>query len=147
MALSPKPYKRNIKNYLLLPKFQVKFISYFIGMFLLSAISLYSVSYLFFWRLKEKAMSVGIPQGHIFYRFIDGQKADLDWLFFLLVIINFIILVGAGIIISHRVAGPFYKIKQYLSSPNMKEQHFQLGEKDFFKEIEPVMNNLKERMK
>lgn len=147
MAISPKGYKRHLKNYLLNPQFQLKFISYFIGMFLISSLSLYSVSFMFFWKLKQKALNVGIPDGHVFFRFIDGQKADLDALFLILVLLNFILLIGAGIVISHRVAGPFYKIQKYLGHDIFEDQTFKLREKDFFKEIEPVMNNLKNKIK
>ena len=142
-----KPYERKLKNFLLNPDFQIKLLSYFVGLFILTTISLYSTTFLFFWRLKEKALSVGIPSGHIFYRFIDGQKSDLDLTFVLLTLFNLLLLVGTGFIVSHRIAGPLYKIKKYLKGINSESEEFRLRDKDFFKDIEPVINELKDKIK
>jgi sensor histidine kinase YesM len=142
-----KSYERKLKNLLLNPQFQIKLLSYFIGLFLLTTLSLYSTTFLFFWRLKEKALSVGIPDGHVFYRFIDGQKMDLDVIFLLLTIFNLLLLVGTGFVVSHRIAGTFYKIKTYLKEINSESDEFRLREKDFFKDIEPVINELKDKIK
>ena len=139
--------RRKLKNYLLNPRFQLKLLSYFVGLFFLTTISLYSISFLFFWRLKQKALNVGIPNGHIFFRFIDNQKADLDLLFIALVVFNFLLLIGTGFIVSHRIAGPIYKLKKHLGEMNRDSHNFKLREKDFFKELEPLVDGLKEKMK
>ena len=138
---------RYLKNYILDAHFQGKLISYFVGLFMITSASLYSVSYLFFWKMKDKALKVGIPDGHIFYRFIDGQKADLDLLFVALVIFNLILLVGAGIVISHRIAGPIYRFNQYLKTLGPDSTNLKLRKSDFFKELESTINTLKEKMK
>ena len=138
---------RYLKNYILDAHFQGKLISYFVGLFMITSASLYSVSYLFFWKMKDKALKVGIPDGHVFYRFIDGQKADLDLLFVALVIFNLILLVGAGIVISHRIAGPIYRFNQYLKTLGPDSTNLKLRKSDFFKELESTINTLKEKMK
>jgi hypothetical protein len=139
--------KRKIKNILLNPQFQLKLMSYFVGLFILTTISLYSTTFLFFWKLKEKALNVGIPPGHVFFRFLDNNKADLDLLFIGLALFNFILLISSGFIISHRIAGPLYKIKKHLQEMDPETNDFKLRETDFFKDIEPVMNDLRKRMK
>lgn len=138
---------RHIKKYILDPQFQGKLLSYFVGLFVITTASLYSVSYLFFWRIKDKAMKVGIPENHVFYRFIDGQKADLDMLFIALVIFNLFLLLGTGVVISHRIAGPIYRFKQHLKTINSDSKVFKLRQKDFFKDMENVINDLKDKMK
>lgn len=142
-----KPYRRKLRNYLLNPEFQLKLLGYFVGLFVLTTASLYSISYLFFWRLGQKALNVGIPKGHVFFKFLENQKADLDLLFIALVVFNFLLLIGTGFVVSHRIAGPIYKLKKYLSEINRDSDDFKLRDKDFFKELEPLVDSLKEKMK
>ncbi len=138
---------RKVRNFLLNPKFQLKFISYFIWLFILTTISLYSTNYLFFWKLKEKALKIGIPKGHVFFTFIENQKADLDHIFIALTVFNLLLLIGAGFVISHRIAGPLFKLKKFLQSCDSESEQFKLRDKDFFKDIEPVVNDLRDKLK
>ena len=139
--------QRKLKNILLIPQFQLKFLGYFLGLFFLTTASLYSTSYLFFWRLKQKALNVGIPDGHVFFKFVENQKSDLDFLFISLTLLNLFLLIGTGFIISHRIAGPLHKLKTYLGRLNPNSEDFRFREKDFFKDLEPVINDLRNRLK
>lgn len=139
--------QRQTKNILILPKFQLKIIGYFLGLFLLTTASLYSTSYVFFWRLNQKALNVGIPEGHVFFKFMANQKQDLDTFFIALAIINLLLLLGAGLIISHRIAGPIFKLRKYLSALDRDSDSFRLRENDFFKDLEPTVNSLKDKLK
>ena len=134
---------RQLKNVLINPRFQLRLMSYFLGLFLLSTTCLYSTTYLFFWRLKDKGHQVGIPDGHIFYQFLENQKSELDFLFLGLAIANFILLLTVGFFISHRIAGPLVKIKNFLTSEEPED--FRLRENDFLKDMEPILNNLKKK--
>jgi len=138
---------RQFNNILINPKFQLKLLSYFILMFLITTISLYSTTFLFFYRLKEKALNVGIPDGHIFFRFLINQKQDLDVLFIGLAVFNFFLLIGVGFIISHRIAGPIYKLNKQLSIIPEDLEDFKLRESDFFQELEPLVQTLKQKIK
>lgn len=139
--------QRKAKNIFIDPFFQIKLLSYFFGLFTLTTISLYSTTYLFFWRFKNKALSVGIPDGHIFFKFLQGQKDQLDYVFIGLVVFNFILLATIGFIISHRLAGPILKIKNSLENIESNSPDLKLRDTDFFKELEPVVNNLKKKIK
>src|SRR5688572_18823596 len=86
--------------------FQFKLLSYFVVLFILTTISLYSTTYLFFWSMKNKGLNVGIPEGHIYYQFLLNQKHDLDMLFIGLAVFNLVLLLTVGFIVSHRIAGP-----------------------------------------
>lgn len=138
--------ERSWKNILINPAFQLKLLSYFVGLFILTTISLYSTTFLFFWNMKEKGLKVGIPEGHVYYQFLQNQKHDLDLLFIGLVAINFLILISVGFIISHRVAGPIHKVKSFLQDPDTHER-LQMRESDFFKELAPLINEWKEKKK
>lgn len=137
--------KRHIKHILIEPKFQLKFLSYFVGLFVITTATLYSTTFLFFWRLKTKALAVGIPENHVFFTFLKNQKHDLDMLFIALAVLNLFLLLFFGFKISHRVAGPFFKMKRHLSSLNSNSNDFRLRKTDFFKEIEPIIDNLRNK--
>ncbi len=138
---------RKLSNILISPKFQLKLLSYFIVLFLISTACLYSTTFIFFYRLKEKALNVGIPNGHIFFRFLGNQQHDLDTLFIGLAVVNFFLLIGVGFIISHRIAGPIYKLKKQLGQVSENSDDFKLRETDFFQELEPLVNALKDKIK
>lgn len=141
----PKP--RQLKNIIINPRFQFKFLSYFVVLFFISTITLYSTTFLFFWRMKEKALNVGIPDGHIFFQFLINQKRDLDFLFIGLAVFNFLLLIGIGFIISHRIAGPIFKLKNQLAQISEESDEFKLRETDFFQELEPLVKQLKDKIK
>jgi hypothetical protein len=138
---------RQLKNLIVNPKVQYKLITVFLGLFLLTVATLYSTFYLFFWRFKEKALSVGIPDGHVFFRFLSEQKSSLDTLFISFAVINFLLLILVGLVVSHRIAGPIQKLKNHLDKMDHDAEDFKLRENDFFNEIGPVVNKLREKFK
>lgn len=138
---------RSYKNIILDARFQFKLLSYFLGLFFISSASFYTTTYLFFWKFKTKGLKVGIPDDHIFYKFLENQKSDMDTLFLGLVIFNFLLLLGVGFIVSHRIAGPLKKIKQQLEELSPESPDLRLREKDFLQDVAPLINQLKGRMK
>lgn len=138
--------ERNWTSIVIDRAFQLKFLSYFVLLFLTTTASLYSTTFLFFWNMKKKALQVGIPEGHVYYQFLSDQKNDLDLLFLALAAFNFLILIVVGFIVSHRIAGPISKIKRFLQNPEA-EENIQLRENDFFKDLAPIANQLKDRIK
>lgn len=135
--------KRRIKSIIIYPEFQLKLISLFIGLFLLSTISIFMATHLFFYNFKEQASKIDLSQPQVFLHFLDTMKIELNLIFIVVAAINLIILFGCGILISHRIAGPIMKIKKFLTNNNFKNQNFSLRKSDFFKELTPVMNQLK----
>ena len=130
-----------------MPGFQIRFLAYFVGLFVISSLCFYSAIYLFFYNLKEKALAIGVPKGHVFFLYIDNQQYDLNQFLIYLVIINFLLLIIVGMVISHRVAGPLYKLKKFLSNMTSDSDDFKLRNNDYFRELEPVVNNLKNKIK
>jgi hypothetical protein len=139
-------HPRSIKNFFVNPKFQWRFMGYFLGLFVLTSASLYSTTFLFFWRLHKKAINVGIPEEHVFHKFLAEQKSEMDLLFVGLLVLNLVLLLGIGFAISHRIAGPLKKLKTYLESDDAQGD-FKLRDKDFFQELAPLVNDLKKKKK
>lgn len=138
--------ERSWTSILINSPFQFKLLSYFVGLFILTTATLYSTTYLFFWNMKNKGMSVGIPEGHVYYQFLLNQKHDLDLLFIGLAVLNFLLLVGVGFIVSHRIAGPIHKVKIFLQDPKNHDK-VQMRQNDFFQELGPIVNELKDKIK
>lgn len=138
---------RSVKNIFINPKFQLRLMSYFVVLFLITTLCLYSTTFLFFWNMKTKGLEVGIPEGHIFYQFLQNQKHDLDLLFIGLAGLNFILLLGVGFLLSHRIAGPLNKMKNYLIQIEGEAKPFKTREKDFFQDMTDVVNSLREKLK
>jgi hypothetical protein len=141
-----KVKERSWTSILINPPFQLKLMSYFVVLFILTTITLYSTTYLFFWNMKQKGLNVGIPEGHVYYQFLLNQKHDLDYLFIGLAAVNFTLLLVVGFIVSHRIAGPIHKVKQLLQNPDGFDK-INMRENDFFKELGPIVNNVKDRIK
>jgi hypothetical protein len=140
-------YKRALKNFLILPSFQVGFLGYFVFLFIISSLCFYSAIYLFFYNLRERALAIGVPKGHVFFLYIENQQYDLNQFLIYLVIANFVLLILVGLVISHRVAGPIYKLKKFLGQMSSESEEFKLRNKDYFKDLEPIVNDLKKKIK
>lgn len=138
---------RQLKNLIVNPQVQYKLIMIFVGLFFITTSTLYSTFYLFFWRFKEKALSVGIPEGHVFFNFLSDQKSSLDSLFISIAVINLLLLIIVSIVVSHRIAGPIQKLKIHLAAMDHDAEDFKLREDDFFNDIGPVVNKLREKFK
>jgi hypothetical protein len=140
-------YKRSLRNFLILPNFQLRFLGYFVALFFISSLCFYSAIYLFFHNLRTRALAIGVPKGHVFFLYIDGQQYDLNQFLIYLVVLNFILLIIVGLVVSHRVAGPIYKLKKFLAQIDHNSPDFKLRSKDYFKELEPIVNDLKSKIK
>lgn len=121
--------------------------SYFVALFFLTTACLYSTTYLFFWNLKAKGLEVGIPEGHVFYQFLQNQKQDLDYLFVGLAGVNLLLLLGVGFLLSHRIAGPLHKMKNYLKDLGPASSDFKTRENDFLQDLNETVNTLKDKVK
>lgn len=138
---------RKIKNILIEPALQLRLMSYFVALFALTIITLYLVNYYFFATLKGKAMAVGIPLEHVFFSYLNDQKSMLDRLFFFLAFLNFLFLFVVGFIVSHRVAGPYFKLKRHLKNLNADSPDLRLRNHDLLRDIEPIVNELRDRLR
>lgn len=141
------PIQRKLRNIFVNPKLQSKILFYFIGLYILSTASLYSANYFFVWRLNQKALNVGIPEGHVFFKFMSAQKHDMDMMFMTIALINLLLLLVVATWVSHRIAGPLNKIKKHLSSLDKESDILRLRDNDFLKDMEPTINSLKDKVK
>jgi len=137
---------RSLKNIIVDKNFQLRFMGYFFSLFLLTTASIYAAIFLFFWNFKKKALNVGIPDDHVFFKYLANQKHDMDLMFIGLLAFNLILLLGLGFWISHRIAGPIRKLRLHLETLTAASPDIKLREKDFFKELATGINHLRNKI-
>ena len=68
-----------------------------------------------FWSFSQKGKAIGLPDGHVFFQFLNSQRHFLFGLFIALSFITLAILTVSGLALSNRVAGPLQRIRAHLS--------------------------------
>jgi len=77
----------------------------------LLAISLLFVSNILFFRnMEHEALSVGLTRDNPYFDFLQEQKSALSLLYFTVSGLVFVVMMGLGILYSHRIAGPLYQL-------------------------------------
>lgn len=131
------------KVYLINPRFQYSFIAFSCAAGFISLCILYFAILYFFWSFEQRGISLGIPSNHIFFRFIDEQRQTMNMVFIAGAIFSFITTSIGAIILSHKVAGPLYRLVKHLKNLNenktLSEVKFRDG--DFFIEVEESFNS------
>lgn len=106
----------------------------------------YSTIWYFFYKLKQDAIAVGLPPGHVFFTFVSEQKLLIDKVFILSSIAALLVTLMGGLILSNKVAGPLYRLTKHLNG-HTKESvtpvKFRKG--DYFLEIQEAFNNFLKR--
>ena len=141
--------KNERKNYLIDPTFQLTIVGIFIGISLIvNLIYFYSMNISFeeFFNLGKQ---IGLPKESEFFKFIGHQKNQFTKIFLTTSLLSSAILIIFGILLSHKIAGPVYRITEDLKSmikdKKIKEVHFRKG--DFFIELTETFNNFLESHK
>lgn len=109
--------------------------------FMACAILYFSIQ-LSFHSMLELARDQGLSNDHVFFQFIAWQKDRINISFVIVGIGVFLITTLVGLLLSHRIAGPFYRFKTYLQENKMqaKSQPLSFREGDFFQEIPALFN-------
>lgn len=130
------------KKFIINPKLQFSFLGLSLLMSLVSIAIFYFATFYLFWRFEQTGISVGIPKGHIFYRFIADQRNVMNIIFLIMAPVVISIVCYFGINFSHRVSGPIYRMTKHLEHLNqtneLKEVKFR--NKDFFIELQDEFN-------
>lgn len=127
------------KQLLVNPDFQLSFIAYMLGIALsCMAVLYYSHSY-YFWKFIEKGQSIGLAEDHAYFQFIKNQHDSMNLIFYVTAFLTFSIIMIGGLYISHRVAGPIYKLKKHMLSK--KGGPIRFRQKDYFQDLAKAWND------
>jgi len=141
-----KKYKRN--QYLINPAFQLDVIKKFIALVFFNILSFYWIIFYFFFNLESKGKMVGLIPEHPFFLFVNEQKKLMLILFFIIAIINITVILLTGVLISHKVAGPLYRLRNQLDTSDFESvDRINFRKDDYFLDVENSFNNFIERSK
>ena len=136
--------KRAWKRRVLLinPKFQLTFLFYMLVIAATIIVVLYVANVYFFKRSYEAGQTVGLPPDHIYFTFIDNQRSTMKWIFLLASGITMINLTFWGLYLSHRVAGPIYRLRKHMVelAEGRTDRDVNFRTNDFFPELADAFN-------
>ena len=142
MTSAPK-YKR--RNYLINPEFQLRFMAY-ISMAVLAGLSVLYLSNLWYFELLlEQGYELGLDPEHPYYVFIADQRTLLHQTYAAVSAVVFLLLMSSALFLSHRIAGPVYRLKiqmRDIVAKNGNVDPVYLRSKDFFPEVADEMNEM-----
>ncbi len=95
-----------------------------------------------FWAFTSKARELNVEPGHAYFAILESQKHTLNMLFLLAGTLNVLIIVAAGLMFSHRIAGPLYRLKKHLDQMVItgKLSQVTFRKKDYFIDVASSFN-------
>jgi methyl-accepting chemotaxis protein len=143
----PQPNRR--KTYLINPRFQWRFIGFMAAVSLLAIAVLFVSNILFFRDMEQAALSVGLTTDNPYFDFLNEQKSALYRLYFLVSAVAFVLMVGLGILYSHRIAGPLHnlgnKMQRIANGEDLSEVKFRRN--DQFRDLAESFNAMIARLR
>ena len=143
--------KRQKKSLLINPRFQWTLIAYAAGVAGLILISMYALLTHAFHYFYEIGTLASLPKDHVYFEFIKMQEGTVFQTLFVISVIVACVLILGGIYISHKIAGPVYRMKKDLekmtSDPNAPLKPIQFRKGDYFPELAVAYNAMVESRK
>lgn len=133
---------RKIRNYLIFPKFQLTLVFFNLLVMTVSLGLIYRQITDSFAQIIDVAQRIGVPEGAAYFDVMaQHQELILSKLYIAAAIIYILCFVGT-VMISHRVAGPIYRLKQHLiqtvKTGKADTLHFRKG--DFYGDLPELVN-------
>jgi hypothetical protein len=144
-------YNRKKSSILINPKFQWTLIGYASAVAVLILIAVYGLFSFGFHEFTLIGAQAGLPADHVYFQFIKMQEGTFHRVLLVLALVVALILVVGGLVVSHKIAGPVYRMKkeftemQNKTPVELKKIHFRKG--DFFPELADTYNQLIDKLK
>jgi hypothetical protein len=131
------------KTLLINPRFQRRFL---VNMLILNvAISavFYAAQTFFFWKANQLGLSIGLPEGHVFFKFINEQQRAMSVISLASIGIVSGLIMLFGLVYSHRIAGPVYRLQKYLKDriDGRVKGPVSFRDGDYFQELAETVND------
>jgi sensor histidine kinase YesM len=130
------------KIFIINSKLQYRFLGFSLLLSFVSASLFYLATLYLFWKFEQTGYEVGLPAGHIFFRFIGNQRNFMSVLLLVASPIIIFVTCYVGIKFSHRVAGPIYQMTKHLKELNNSAELTEVTfrENDYFIELQDEFN-------
>ncbi len=130
------------RTFLINPKFQLSFLAYTVGISLVTIGVFYAADAYFFWKFSQLGQGLGLPSNHVFFEFLNEQRSTKNFYYAITACVTLSSLVIWGLLLSHRVAGPLFRLQKHANSVaegrTSSDVHFRKG--DFFQEVADAYN-------
>ena len=135
--------QRKLKNIIIYPEFQFKFVAIICLVSLVAPIIIYFFQYTAFQEQIQNGQMMNLPETHPYFVFYnDFLQRSLNVLLIGIGTSFFTALI-VGIYISHRIAGPLVKMRKHFESiadSKYEEHAIYFRDKDYFKELAAAYN-------
>ncbi len=130
------------RNFLINRDFQFKFIIYTLVPSVFCLVIFYNSLSVYFSKLRNQGIEMQLTSDHPYFSLLQDQQELMNSLFISSAIFSMIFFVIWGILISHKIAGPLYRLTNFFKNANgdkfEKKLSFRPG--DFFLEIPDAIN-------
>jgi hypothetical protein len=142
---NPKPRR----NYLINPGFQWAMIRYAVLISILNSSIFFLAGSEIFERLVEAGIRRNLGADSDYFQVILQEKSRLILIFGLTGFLSVCLITIFGIVMSHRIAGPLYRLSRYLRNedPSKPLPELRFREKDFFQDLARDFNLFRSRIK
>lgn len=132
----------NRKLMLINPRFQLVFMGFMIAVSAVAIGVFYSANFFFFSDFIKTGQSLGLPPDHVFFKFLENQRQTMNQIFMATSAACFLLLTVGGLVFSHRVAGPLYRLHKHMLAVASGETKgtVKFRTRDFFPEIADAYN-------
>ncbi len=136
------------KIILINPEFQLKIIATIASFFLCILGLFYSMNWYFFYQLKQTGIKAGIPIESEYFTFISNSSHQFNIFFLSTSLLAILIIYYFGLLLSHRIAGPLFKINKSIDEmiKTKKIVKISLRKNDYFPEHAHKLNELLEKI-
>jgi len=139
--------KLNLRKVILInKKFQLSVLLSFAILILIVELLFYFATVYFFKCMQDDAIVAGLSPNHIFFSYLNNQKYLMQNIFILTACISTLIIFLGGIYLSHRIAGPLYRLTKHFQNSSLSNvQQIKFRKNDYFPEIEKAFNEFIQR--
>ncbi|MGK5085451.1 hypothetical protein WDW37_19355 [Bdellovibrionota bacterium FG-1] len=130
------------RKLLINPQFQLAFLAYTLGISALIIGFFYAADAYFFWKFHQLGEGLGLPSNHVFFQFLAEQQGTKNFYYGISAAVALTFLTIWGLVLSHRVAGPLYRLKKHLIRVAQGEtiSDVRFRKNDFFQEVADAYN-------
>lgn len=122
--------------------FQLSVIAWFAFVSVLVSVTYFLSMMIFFQDLSNDAVQSGLTREHVFFKYLEMQQKQMFMIFGISTAISVFLIFAGGIWLSHRVAGPLYRLTAHLnksSKDSVTPLKFRKG--DYFPEVQDAFND------
>lgn len=134
--------ERKLANCLILPQFQLTLIVVNILIMTLAFGIIFYQIYISFDQLYAIGRGLRLPENSAFFTLLKNQQNAIEGKLIIAAVISYIFSFVLTILISHRLAGPIYRLKMYFSDMikqgHTKDLTFRKG--DFYSDLPGIVN-------